>query len=183
MSETMITFEMIFNHNIMFEVDGEELIYDKDEQDIVLREFSIYPNLDIRKMEVVAKYDGKAEDVIRNSLSKVTTKPGSVKKGSAEKKKPENLDVKTDGNADINNKKRSFNIITNRLKVSKQFSISSGAKDCVFEFKPKEVTKFINYVESKKSKIFIDGNEVKPKAEIEFFKEVIPTVKAKVYLK
>ena len=174
---------MIFNHNIMFDVVGEELIYDKSEQDVVLREFSIYPSLEISKMEIVAKYDGKAEDVIKNALTKVTTKPGSMKKDSTDKKQPEKLDVKTDGNANINNKKRSFNIITNRLKVSKQFPISSGSKDFVFEFKPKEITKFINYVESKKIKIFIDGNEVKPKAEIEFLKEVIPTVKAKVYLK
>jgi len=176
--EKMITFEMVFNHNIMFDIEGDQLIYDKNEQDIVLREFSIFPSLNITKMEIIAQYDGKAEDVIKNSLSKVVTKTGSVKKDPVE-----TSDIKTEINADINNKKRTFNIITNRLKVSKQFSVTNGSNNFTFEFKPKEITKFINYVESKKIKIFIDGNEVKPKTEIEFLKEVIPIVKAKIYLK
>ncbi len=188
--ENMITFEMVFNHNIMFNVEGDNLIYDKAEQDIVLREFSIFPELDIDRMEVVAQYDGKAEDVIKNSLSKVATgnvsmknKPEPESTQEPVQETVETSDVETGENTNINNKKRSFNIITNRLKVSKQFSITKGSKDFTFEFKPKEITKFINYVESKKIKIFIDGNEVKPKAEIEFLKEVIPMIKAKVYLK
>ncbi len=200
--ENMITFEMIFNHNIMFNTENDELVYNKGDQDIVLREFSIFPELEIDKMEIVAKYSGKAEDVVRNSLNKVVTRIGSVKKTDSEEVKKhvedrdetqdessendislEKIEEKTQENGGINNKKRSFNIITNRLKVSKQFSIKNNSKYFIFEFKPKDITKFINYVESKKIKIFIDGNEIKPKTEIEFLKEIIPIVQAKIYLK
>jgi len=178
----MITFEMIFNHNITFDTNGEDVVYNKEEQDIVLREFSIFPSLDIKKMEVIAKYNGDATEAIKAAVKKVRTPPGGpVRKNAA--KPVQVVGEKTSEEPNINNKKRSFNIITNRLKVSKQFPITSNSSFFEFEFNPKEITKFINYVESKKIKIFIDGEEIKPKSEIDFLKEVIPTVQAKIYLK
>jgi hypothetical protein len=174
MADRVITFTMTFNHDLKFEMEGENLIYDKSKQDITLEEFSIFPSIDLDKMEIITKYEKAAEVAVADSVKKIKTrfdKSGRVARANIRADK-------TADNVGINNKKRSFNVVTNRLNVSKQFTLDSGAKQFVYEFNPKEITKFINYVQSKKIKIFIDGNEIKPKNEIEFLKEVIPNITA-----
>jgi len=203
-----ILFEFIMNHNLMYGFKDGKFIFNVDEQQINITKIAIYPDLELTKMSALASYEfkTKVEDVnaaaiieatryLRTSLTNTETledpKP-TAKTETKETKKdsdktPQEEDTKEINESTINNikdiKEASISIITDSLKISKQVNLKPGVKTFSIDFKPKEISKFINYRESKKIKIFVNGNEKRPVEEKEFISRILPSINLEITLK
>jgi hypothetical protein len=96
-------------------------------------------------------------------------------------------DKKKVNESTINNIKEiveaNISVITDSLKISKQIQLKPGSKVFTVDFKPHEIAKFINFRESKKIKIFINGVEKRPMEEKEFISRILPSINLEITLK
>lgn len=186
MNIDVILFEMMLNHNLSFTVNNGNINFPVDQQKITISEFAIYPDLDIKTLEAMAEYKEGNENAIRAAVEAVKSNLVTYKNpedilsaaSAAETKKPEVNEAKIEQMGDTE-----FSVITNRLKISKQIKLEKEQKSFIVSFNSREISGFINYVESKKIKIFINSEEVKPKFEVDFLKRVFPYVEVKITLK
>ena len=111
----------------------------------------------------------------------------SNKEDSKKKKDGECEDKKKVNESTINNikeiKEANISVITDSLKISKQIQMKPGSKTFTVDFKPHEIAKFINFRESKKIKIFINGVEKRPMEEKEFISRILPSINLEITLK
>lgn len=191
--ESVILFEMRLNHNLNFFINDGKLIFEVDKQSIIISEFSIFPDLEITKLSALAEYREGNETAILSAIERIKTniaikEMSALEKTSDTQPKAEQAsepeEIKLTENQKINNiKDAEFNVITNRLNISKQVTLEKRQKTFSIDFNSREISGFINYVESKKIKIFINGEEIKPKHEIEFLKRVFPYISVEITLK
>ena len=199
-----ILFEFVMNHNLMYGFKDGKFIFNVDEQQINITKLAIYPDLELTKMSALASYEYKTnvEDVNAAAIIEATRylKTSLINTQTLEDPKPtkkvEDKDSEETTQKDkekeinestINNikdiKEASISIITDSLKISKQVHLKKGEKTFTIDFKPKEISKFINYRESKKIKIFVNGNEKRPVEEKEFISRILPSINLEITLK
>ena len=207
---TELLFSFTLNHDIRYEFKNGELVFDVDDQHITITRLEVTPDLILTKMSALAEYRFSdntnnvnasaiidATKYLKTSLSTIKTKTNlddvTVKKQTTDtdlEDKKQNKDSqdtqdsqKVQESESIKNiKEVSVNIITDSLKIAKQVKIRDDNTFSV-EFKPSEITKFINFRESKKIKIFVNGIEKRPMEEKEFISRILPFVNLEITLK
>lgn len=196
---TTAVFQFVLNHSIKYTVANNEITFVPENQDITITELSIFPQLDISVIEAMASYpDGNDVHVaeatasilnINAAATAMPAKSAPVVK-NIKSTEPITKKVKEDEKAPVNEavtnpgktiEKLDVQVLTTQLSIQKQVQVT-GNKFSVIS-KSEDIASFMNYIDSKKVKVFLNGKEFQPKQEMEFIKRIFPQIDITVHLK
>lgn len=243
MSDKLHVVDVSMSHNIQFDLEGDKVSFNEDDQDVHVHNIKVKPGLPIRKFTGKAHYPNNIESILLNAVSllnadiynlsptqiddeenavvaaknklptNATNATNATKPIETSKVKPtqdvfgepddstqdifgepdneDGIDISDDedgihesnnfnelslNESNINNSKLSFMITSTKLNFSKVIQIGKKETNFRIQVVPDDIKGFVNYITSKKIKIFINGVELAPKDEIDFLTEIFPYI-------
>lgn len=197
MANKVTRLEYVLKYNINIQIRDNVIQFKPDEQKIYVTGMTVQPAVELKSATFLAHYPEGMDNTIAAAVKKIvniravatpdkgltnTVKSRTIKRAS-DAVKPDTNDDEQPVNeaADAPLPDTNIQILADRCNIQNQVEIKEGKFSIVT--KSVEMAEFITWSESKKIKIFINNQEIKPKFEVEFLKAVFPQIDLTVYTK